>query len=105
MVTNFSPSLGSYVLNLFPSIVMFGMKGFYISASGEIQGHHGPLVINMRLSYISLSLLNSNSKFKMIDISHQPFLRIFLGFLFVCFFFTDFVQKKIMSCLDTNKIL
>ena len=23
---------------------MFGMKGFYVSASGAIQGHHGPLV-------------------------------------------------------------
>ena len=44
MATNFSPSLGSYVLNQFPSIVMFGMKGFYVSASGVIQGHHCPLV-------------------------------------------------------------
>ena len=23
---------------------MFGMKGFHVSASGAIQGHHGPLV-------------------------------------------------------------
>ena len=45
MATNFSPSSGSYVLNTFPSIVMFGMKGFYISASGAIQGHYGPLVL------------------------------------------------------------
>ena len=35
----------SYVLNQFPSIVLFDMKGFHISASGAIQGHHGPLVI------------------------------------------------------------
>ena len=28
MATNFSPSQGSYVLNQFPSIVKFGMKGF-----------------------------------------------------------------------------
>ena len=28
----------------FPSIVMSGMKGFHVSASGAIQGHHGPLV-------------------------------------------------------------
>ena len=28
MANNFSPSYGSYVLNQFPSIVMFGMKGF-----------------------------------------------------------------------------
>ena len=41
MAYSFSPSKGSYVLNQFPSIVMFSMKG---SASGAIQGHHGPLV-------------------------------------------------------------
>ena len=35
---------GVYVLNQFPSIVMLGMKGFHVSASGVIQGHHGPLV-------------------------------------------------------------
>ena len=33
----------SYVLNQLASIVMFGMKEFYVSASGAIQGHHGPL--------------------------------------------------------------
>ena len=44
MATNFSPCKGSYVLNQFPSDVMFGMNGFHISASGSIQGHHGPLV-------------------------------------------------------------
>ena len=37
--------VGSYVLDQFPSIVMFGMKGFHVSASGAIQGHYGPLVI------------------------------------------------------------
>ena len=46
MATNFSPCKGSYVLNQFPSNVMFGMNGFHISASGAIQGHHGPLVLN-----------------------------------------------------------
>ena len=45
IATNFSPCKGSYVLNQFPSNVMFGMNGFHISASGAIQGHHGPLVI------------------------------------------------------------
>ena len=45
MATNFSPCKGSYVLNQFPSNVMFGMNGFHISASGAIQGHHGSLVI------------------------------------------------------------
>ena len=44
MGTNFSPCKGSYVLNQFPSNVMFGMNGFHVSASGAIQGHHGPLV-------------------------------------------------------------
>ena len=44
MATNFSPCKGSYILNQFPSNVMFGMNGFHVSASGAIQGHHGPLV-------------------------------------------------------------
>ena len=43
MATNFSPCKGSYVLNQFPSNVMFGMNGFHVSASGAIQGHHSPL--------------------------------------------------------------
>ena len=46
MATNFSPCKGSYVLNQFPSNVMFGINGFHVSASGAIQGHHGPLVIS-----------------------------------------------------------
>ena len=46
MATDFSPCKGSYVLNQFPSNVMFGMNGFHVSASGAIQGHHGPLVIS-----------------------------------------------------------
>ena len=45
MATNFSPPSASYVLSQFQSILMFGMKGLYISASGAIQGHHDPLVI------------------------------------------------------------
>ena len=44
MATNFSPCKGSCVLNRFPSNVTFGMNGFHVSASGAIQGHHGPLV-------------------------------------------------------------
>ena len=47
MATNFSPCKGSYVLNQFPSIVRFDMKGFHVSASGAIQGHHGPLVLTI----------------------------------------------------------
>ena len=46
MATKFSPCKGSYVLNQFPSNVMFGMNGFHLSASGAIQGHHGPLVFS-----------------------------------------------------------
>ena len=45
MATNFSPCKGSYVLNQFPSNVMFGMNGFHVSASGAIQGHHGPVAV------------------------------------------------------------
>ena len=45
MATNFCPCQGVYVLNQFPCIVMHGMKGFHVSASGAIQGHHGPLVL------------------------------------------------------------
>ena len=48
MATNFSPCKGSYVLNQFPSNVMFGMNGFHVSASGAIQGHHGPLVFHFK---------------------------------------------------------
>ena len=51
MATNFSPCKGSYVLNQFPSNVMFGMNGFHVSASGAIQGHHGPLVFEL-LSFV-----------------------------------------------------
>ena len=47
MVAKFSPCKGSYVLNQFPSNVMFGMNGFHMSASGAIQGHHGPLVFKV----------------------------------------------------------
>ena len=51
MATNFSPCKGSYVLNQFPSNVMFGMNGFLVSASGAIQGHHGPLVYEITLQF------------------------------------------------------
>ena len=51
MATNFSPCKGSYVLNQFPSNVMFGMNGFHVSASGAIQGHHGPLVCIPNFTY------------------------------------------------------
>ena len=53
MATKFSPCKGSYVSNQFPSNVMFGMNGFHVSASGAIQGHHGPLVYLVTLSQTS----------------------------------------------------
>ena len=53
MATNFSPCKGSYVLNQFPSNVMFGMNGFHLSASGAIQGHHGPLVFKVLVNLSS----------------------------------------------------
>ena len=57
MATKFSPCKGSYVLNQFPSNVMFGMNGFHLSASGAIQGHHGPLVpVVLRVGFQSLTL-------------------------------------------------
>ena len=52
MATNCSPCKGSYVLNQFPSNVMFGMNGFHVSASGALQGHHGPLVFLGRVEII-----------------------------------------------------
>ena len=60
MATSFSPCKGSYVLNQFPSNVMFDMNGFHVSASGAIQGHHGPLVYNYaplnKVGYIALQI-------------------------------------------------
>ena len=44
MATNLCSCKGIFALNHFPSDVMFGMNGFHVSASGAIQGHHGPLV-------------------------------------------------------------
>ena len=55
MATSFSPCKGSYVLNQFPSNVMFGMNGFHVSASGAIQGHDGPLFYHYVLR-VSLTL-------------------------------------------------
>ena len=49
MAADSSPCYGSYVLSQLPSIVMVGVKGFHVSASGAIQGHHGPLVVIMSL--------------------------------------------------------
>ena len=59
MATKFSPCKGSYVLNQFPSNVMFGMNGFQVSASGAIQGHHGPLVLLLLLFALSARFIHS----------------------------------------------
>ena len=56
MATNFSPCKGSYVLNQFPSNVMFGMNGFHVSASGAIQGHHGPFDMNFHRNVPEVAL-------------------------------------------------
>ena len=34
---------------------MFGIKGFYVSASGAIQGHHGPLVLVYTLASTNIN--------------------------------------------------
>ena len=64
MATKFSPCKGSYVLNQFPSNVMFGMNGFHVSASGAIQGHHGPLVfVSYRREFSVNAILDRNEAF------------------------------------------
>ena len=70
MATKFSPCKGSYVLNQFPSNVMFGMNGFHVSASGAIQGHHGPLVLYI-LSHIILSF-PENIYIFLLEMLHLP---------------------------------
>ena len=68
MATKFSPCKGSYVLNQFPSNVMFGMNGFHVSASGAIQGHHGPLVRLIQLKgYTGNKIYTRTNKQKFFD--------------------------------------
>ena len=62
MATNFSPVLRVLCFKPFPSIVMFGMKGFYISASGAIQGHHGPRVSVCHRTIYYLMILSAVTK-------------------------------------------
>ena len=50
MATNFSPSSGSYVLNY-----------SQVSASGAIQGHHGPLVMIEKLGKLEIFELSKTS--------------------------------------------
>ena len=70
MATNFSPCKGSYVLNQFPSNIMFGMNGFHVSASGAIQGHRGPLVTC--LQYKTFETLGEKEKYLVRAISPFP---------------------------------
>ena len=69
MATNFSPCKGSYVLNQFPSNVMFGMNGFHVSASGAIQGHHGPLVLKLFTTQQNCKLAQIESILQMTNIT------------------------------------
>ena len=39
------------------------MKGLYVSASGVIQGHHGPLVLDSW--YICVKILNGSFEYKL----------------------------------------
>ena len=77
MAANFSPCMGSYVLNQFPSNVMFGMNGFHVSASGAIQGHHGPLVNNLIATVIRetkiLVIFNVFMKYALISLQNMMF--------------------------------
>ena len=45
---------------------MFGMKGIYISASGAIQGHHGPLVFFFFFQILLENFLSFSSDLKLI---------------------------------------
>ena len=44
MATNFSPVLGVLCFKPTLKYCNFWYKGFYLSASGVLQGHHSPLV-------------------------------------------------------------
>ena len=48
---------------------MFGMRGFYVSASGAIQGHHGPLVQYFCENFIPRS---EGSPLKVCNRMHMP---------------------------------
>ena len=73
MATKFSPFKGSYVLNQFPSNVMFGMNGFHLSASGAIQGHHGPLVFfsDVEHTEITVQLFTTQCTLLMITVRER----------------------------------
>ena len=57
MATNFSPSMGVLCFKPIPRYCNVGMKGFYVSASGAIQGHHGRLVFKSYRHLLHLSVL------------------------------------------------
>ena len=85
MATDFSPCKGSYVSNQFPSNVMFGMNGFHISASGAIQGHHGPLVFTCLYlesfeNTVGKGEIAHNEQFLLFPLCFQPFQRTFCHF-------------------------
>ena len=84
MATKFSPCKGSYVLNQFPSNVMFGMNGFHLSASGAIQGHHGPLVTCLQYKSFENTVgkgeIARNEQFLLVPLCFLPFLIMFYHF-------------------------
>ena len=92
MATKFSPCKGSYVLNQFPSNAMFGMNEFHVSASGAIQGHHGPLVtlIEQELNLNQLPVI-----LKPTDHPDKPVIDFPLHLIFLCFKTEEFL--KIMA--------
>ena len=102
MATNFSPCKGSYVLNQFPSNVMFGMNGFHVSASGAIQGHHGPLVFHFHrliesVPYVFGFLRHNLPYVVSFWFSHLPLDFWFSGKFCLCFNDLDRVYK--INCL------
>ena len=67
------------MFNQFPSNVMFDMKGFYVSASEAIQGHHGPLVLYyMKKIYQTGSAMEAfaDNKYSCLIKGHAPVGRV-----------------------------
>ena len=109
MATNFSPSQEFYVLNQFQSIVIFGIKGFYVSASGAIQGHHGPLVFVNRVR--STGKKNSRKTWICCYVPTQLFLACTCVYLFLVspvaifrtgFPFVEYCSGSFRPCLQSD---
>ena len=57
---------------------MFGMNGFHVSASGAIEGHHGPLVFSPQGQGIVREFCEPSGKFENIG-KCQGIIRKFFG--------------------------